>query len=230
MPLNNLSQDFLYAVKTGENPEQFVQELTTVTQDQLMQELDTDAKKIAFWLNVYNGFAQWELKQNPELYKNRKKFYKLQNIEINNEKWSLDDIEHGILRQGQNGKLFGLLPQLSARVLEKQCRPKKLEPRIHFALNCGAKACPPVRFYEPDKLDFQLNMATGNYLSQEVSYDSETNVVAVPAIFKWFKGDFGGKQGIIDFLKTYQALPEEATPIIQFKVYDWSLEVGNFEG
>ena len=28
---------------------------------------------------------------------------------------------------------------------------KVLDPRIHFALNCGAKSCPPIRVYTEEK-------------------------------------------------------------------------------
>ena len=32
--------------------------------------------------------------------------------------------------------------------------------RIHFALNCGAKSCPPIAFYSYDKINDQLDLAT----------------------------------------------------------------------
>lgn len=33
-----------------------------------------------------------------------------------------------------------------------------LDPRIHFALNCGARGCPPIRYYEADALDERLDL------------------------------------------------------------------------
>ena len=29
----------------------------------------------------------------------------------------------------------------------------ELDPRIHFALNCGARSCPPIRVYTEEKYD-----------------------------------------------------------------------------
>merc|ERR1719184_519606 len=54
----------------------------------------------------------------------------------------------------------------------------KLDPRLHFALNCGARSCPPIRIYTEERINSQLEMATESFLSQEV------NVVAKEAN-KW---------------------------------------------
>ena len=44
--------------------------------------------------------------------------------------------------------------------LEKDLRTqlilKNFDARIHFALNCGANSCPPIRIYEHEKLDQQV--------------------------------------------------------------------------
>ncbi|MFW1581992.1 DUF547 domain-containing protein, partial [Vibrio parahaemolyticus] len=63
------------------------------------------------------------------------------------------------------------------------------------ALNCGAKSCPPIAFYDDAKLDAQLDIATKAYLIGSVTYDSNANKVYVPALLSWFRGDFGGKKG-----------------------------------
>ena len=34
-----------------------------------------------------------------------------------------------------------------------------VDPRIHFALVCGAKSCPPIKMYTPDNLEEGLNSA-----------------------------------------------------------------------
>ena len=35
-----------------------------------------------------------------------------------------------------------------------------MDPRIHFALVCGAKSCPPIKVYTPDSLEDGLDSAT----------------------------------------------------------------------
>ena len=34
-----------------------------------------------------------------------------------------------------------------------------MDPRLHFALVCGAKSCPPIKMYTPDNLEEGLNSA-----------------------------------------------------------------------
>ena len=46
----------------------------------------------------------------------------------------------------------------------RNCLVLDLDPRIHFALNCGAKSCPPIRVYSPPNLDSQLNRAAASFL------------------------------------------------------------------
>ena len=39
-----------------------------------------------------------------------------------------------------------------------------LDPRIRFALNCGATSCPPIRVYASPNLNSQLDRATTSFL------------------------------------------------------------------
>ena len=36
---------------------------------------------------------------------------------------------------------------------------EKVDPRIHFALVCGAKSCPPIKLYTPENLEEALDSA-----------------------------------------------------------------------
>jgi Protein of unknown function, DUF547 len=38
-----------------------------------------------------------------------------------------------------------------------------MDKRIHFALVCGAKSCPPIRVYTPDELDEGLDAAAAAF-------------------------------------------------------------------
>jgi hypothetical protein len=100
--------------------------------------------------------------------------------------------------------------------------------RIHFALNCGAAACPPIAAYDADRIDAQLDLAAESYLEQEVEHDPATDVVRVPRLMLWFVGDFGGRSGIREILHRYDCVPEEACPRVRFRSYDWTLETGTF--
>lgn len=225
-----MSQDLLYAVKTGRNTQLYLQQLEAVDIDILRQELADDTHKKAFWINLYNAFVKIALSQNSAQYQNRHRFFQQRFIAIGPHRISIDLIEHGILRRSQLKWGLGYLTNPFATSLEKQLWVAILDYRIHFALNCGAQSCPPIAFYTPERIDAQLDMATANYLQQEVEYVPDQNKWLLPAILSWFRGDFGGKKGIRQLLQQYHFTPPAAQirPRITFKKYDWSLQLPSF--
>ena len=65
---------------------------------------------------------------------------------------------------------IGLLSLSSLPVLELIARAARqvvepLDPRIHFALVCGAKSCPPIRVYTPASLEVALEAAAQAFCS-----------------------------------------------------------------
>ncbi|KAK3852495.1 hypothetical protein Pcinc_040913, partial [Petrolisthes cinctipes] len=64
------------------------------------------------------------------------------------------------------------------------------DPRLHFALNCGAKSCPMVRVYSGrgQQLEGGLEGATVSYLQQEVSL--KEGRLQLPQILEWYMTDF----------------------------------------
>jgi len=44
----------------------------------------------------------------------------------------------------------------------------------------------------------------------------------------WFRGDFGGKGGIYEFLRAYDQLPPDASPSLSYHDWDWSLRLGKY--
>ena len=224
-----LSQNFLYAAKTGDSTKFYIDSLSKADEAGLLTELDTDQKRLAFWLNIYNGFTQVILKKNPDQYKTRGAFFSGKQINIAGHLVSLDLIEHGILRHSKVKWSEGYLGKLFPSYFEKKFRVKRLDYRIHFALNCGAKSCPPIAFYEPVLIDKQLNVAVKVYLKGECEYDQEKNEIEVPALMGWFRHDFGGKKGILEILKNNKIIPEKSFPAIKFKKYDWSLYLNNYK-
>ena len=223
-----LSQDFIYLAKTGESINDLSTQFKNTNYQTLLTSLNTDNAKKAFWINLYNGQTQIALKSNPDKYNNRNAFYKAKQIEIAGNKYSLDDIEHGILRHSKIKWSLGYLNKLFPSKKEKQLRVDKLDYRIHFALNCGAKSCPPIAFYNPETINEQLEVATKAYLTSEVEYDRSANLIKLPTLMSWFRADFGGKKGMIKILKKYNIVPEDANPKIKFKKYDWTLSLNNY--
>ncbi|CAN5135445.1 hypothetical protein BH09BAC2_BH09BAC2_20860 [soil metagenome] len=219
-------QQLLYAVRTGESSEAFIKLLKDAGNRNLQQQLQSDEVKKAFWLNIYNAFVQKLLSENPEKYKSRHIFFSDKQIVIAHHKLSLDDIEHGILRRSKIKWSMGYLNNPLPGKFEKDFRVNTPDKRIHFALNCGAKSCPPIAYYDPEKIDVQLNLATRIYLKNEAEYDTTLNIIYLPKIMDWFRGDFGGKKGIKKMLDEYGLIKKDVT--IRFKKYDWSLFLNNY--
>ncbi|MBK6993144.1 MAG: DUF547 domain-containing protein [Chitinophagaceae bacterium] len=192
--LVQLSQDFMYAAKTGEQTTSFITSLKDLSMDELTATITNDNEKKAFWINLYNAYTNTALKNNPDQYSNRGKFFGNEFIEIAGKKFSLDGIEHGILRRSKIKWSLGYFNKLFPNKIEKRLRVDKLDYRLHFALNCGAKSCPPIAFYKSETIDQQLDLATKAYLTGEAEYDAATNIVKLPTLMSWFRRDFGGKR------------------------------------
>ncbi len=107
-------------------------------------------------------------------------------------------------------------------------RVEKRDYRIHFALNCGAKDCPPVAIYEWQRLDEQFDKGTKRYLERTTDYNADKKEVAVTSLFNWFRGDFGCKSGVKKILKNQGLIPTTKGIDITYKNYDWTLDLDNF--
>ncbi|HQZ49069.1 MAG: DUF547 domain-containing protein [Chitinophagaceae bacterium] len=227
--LVQLSQDFMYAAKTGEQTTSFITSLKDLSMDELTATITNDNEKKAFWINLYNAYTNTALKNNPDQYSNRGKFFGNEFIEIAGKKFSLDGIEHGILRRSKIKWSLGYFNKLFPNKIEKRLRVDKLDYRLHFALNCGAKSCPPIAFYKSETIDQQLDLATKAYLTGEAEYDAATNIVKLPTLMSWFRRDFGGKKKMIELLKQLSIIPVDKNPKVKFKSYDWTLYLENYK-
>ena len=96
-------------------------------------------------------------------------------------------------------------------------------------MNCGATACPAIAFYKPENIDEQLQLAESTFMQENSIYYSKENTVEVSQILQWFKGDFGGKKGIIKILKNNKIIPQNKAPKIIYKEYDWNLQSKKYE-
>jgi hypothetical protein len=185
---------------------------------------------LAFWINLYNAGTQLLLARRPELYASRLRslrFFGARALTVAGQGLSLDDVEHGLLR-GKASYGLGYLPRLFPGRFERRYRLAEPDPRVHFALNCGAASCPAIRSYDPDRIDDQLDLATRVYLDATVEYDPETGTATVPRLFLWYRGDFGGGDGIRSLLREYDAVPADAAPRLQHRGWDWTREAKNF--
>lgn len=224
-----ISQDLVYAAKSGEKTAILEDKLARLDYNTLLSGLENDNDKKAFWINLYNAYTQILLKKDPGAYKHRGRFFSSRKIVVAEKHFSLDDIEHGILRKSKIKWSLGYLGKPFPGKTEKELRVKHPDQRIHFALNCGARSCPPIAFYDPAKIDMQLDIAETAYLSGELTYDHENNRLKLPAIMGWFRRDFGGKKKMLLLAKRKGYITEDVNPTVRFNKYDWSLHLNNYQ-
>ncbi len=169
--------------------------------------------QFAYYINVYNAFTIKlvltrypginSIKETGGFFSNpwSKKFITLEGKTL-----TLDHIEHKILR------------------------PRFKDPRVHFAINCASRSCPPLRNepYEGKILEYQLNEQTKNFINDQKNTLIKDNTLFVSRIFKWFKEDFSGNPLL--FIKQYagtdlkhRLLSNEGKIKLSYLNYDWSL-------
>jgi hypothetical protein len=123
-------------------------------------------RRLAFWINLYNtivveGIIALGIKSSV---KEVIGFFTRIKYIIGGYRFSPDDIEHGILRAnsrhpGHPFRQFGPFDP------KKNFSIDKTDPRINFALVCGSRSCAPIKFYTPDKIDEELELATKNFVN-----------------------------------------------------------------
>jgi len=118
--------------------------------------------------------------------------------------------------------------KMSLHFLENEIiRARFQDPRIHFALVCGAKGCPPIRSaYLPQQLDDQLDNATREAMNDDqfIRLDKRRQQLTISEIFKWYKEDFGGSdEKLMEFINSYRDLPIPVHYKIWYYTYDWSI-------
>lgn len=199
--------------------------------------LESEAAKKAFWINLYNilildavlHYAIIDSVQDvPGLFMRAA-------YQLGGQRFSADDIEHGVLRANRGHPAIPG-PQFARGDPRCNLILADLDPRIHFALNCGAEACPPIGIYRAEVIDQQLDLAARSFIQGgAVQCDREGGVVALSAIFRWYAPDFGGPlyalgnmQPLLNFIAQYcspndQDFLLEGRPQIKFQKYNWSL-------
>jgi hypothetical protein len=195
--------------------------------------LRTANARRAFWINLYNTLvidAVISLNVEGSVtdgFFGLVAFFRGAAYKIGGQRVSLDDIEHGILR-GNRGHPLLLGPHFASDDPRLEWM-LPLDPRIHFALNCGARSCPPIRSYEPEKLDAQLDLATRSFLDTTVAI--RPGEVSLSQLFRWYRADFGGRGGVRGFLLEYlnddrrRELLSMGKGALRFRYapYDWGL-------
>lgn len=181
------------------------------------------ADKIAFWLNAYNALTVELVAENASIASIRDldegKVWDTRAFTVAHRPVTLNQIENQMLR------IMG-------------------DPRIHSALNCASKGCPPLykKAFDPAHLDDQLQETSRRWLETTgIQVDTAARTVKLSRIFDWYGADFQGmhikndipnlagkQEAAVDFAIRY--LPADLGEFLKkggytvsYLDYDWSL-------
>lgn len=192
-------------------------------------------ERLAFWINLYNALIidaviAFGLKANI---REDLGFFRRAAYVIGGLRYSADDIEHGVLR-GNRRHFFPLIPfpQFAADDPRLAHSLQPVDAGIHCALVCATRSCPPIAVYDAAHIHQQLDAAARNFVnSGGVVIEPRREWVLLSPIFRWYQGDFGGRQGVLDFVLRYLD-DDAARGFLQarrhqlrlgYYRYDWSL-------
>lgn len=159
-------------------------------------------EKMAYWINAYNAFTvkliidNYPLNSITDLHGG--KAWDVKWIKLGDKTYSLNQIENDILRPIFN------------------------DARIHFAVNCAAKSCPPLhnRAFTASNLNAQLESQAKSFINNPQYNTLSGNSVKISKIFDWYEVDFGN---VINYLNDYSDVKIESGAAINYHDYNWKL-------
>ncbi len=152
-----------------------------------------------YWINFYNANIIKLLAENYPIksinYINDA--FKLEIIDYDGTKISLDFIEHELLR-----------------TLD--------DPRVHFALYSTAYSSPKLKrtAYKVESVEADLGIATSDFLNDTTKNNIGFNAAEISKVFDWYKDDF---PSLITFINQHSAKKMTAKTKITYMNYDWNL-------
>jgi hypothetical protein len=166
--------------------------------------------QLAFYLNAYNA---WILHKILESYPTngpggggfigRTRFFRSKSIQVAGQRTSFHLLENNVIR------------------------PKFSEPRVHFALNCASKSCPPLhnRAFTVENLESALNQLTKDFINHNPFgiVREHSNTISISKIFDWYEADFEKKGSVLSYINRFRDLPISHDTKIQYQDYQWTL-------
>ena len=225
--LCNWSIETILALKKDTYTDDFFAELKLISTSDIINTVVSDEQKLSFWINVYNASILSLLRATPSLYAKKSPFFDAKHISFSDTVLSLNDIEHGVLRCGRYKYSLGYFDDPFLKRKFRRFSLQNFDARVHFALNCGASSCPPISAYKPNAIHQQLDLAESSFLLGS-RFDAEKHTLSVSQVFSWFRGDFGGKRGIIDLHKNHNILPKESAVRLIFERWNWNMNLNKF--
>jgi len=165
-----------------------------------------DAKRtdLAFYLNAYNA---WILHKTLAMYPTKSvkdplfTFFLKDSIRVGGKKVSFNKLEKDLIRK------------------------KFSEPRIHFALNCASRSCPPLwnAVFKDGALEKPLAKLASDFMNSTNGVEVAGNKVRLSKIFEWYAEDFGGEKAVLEYIGENRKTPLPKGGSISYQTYNWNL-------
>ncbi len=156
---------------------------------------------IGFWLNAYNACVLTGVLEvgQPTRVIDTEGFFENECLRIAGLGFSLDDIEHGLLRGNTHkpGRLRGPMAKDDPRLA---FTPLIYDERMHFALYSACRSSPALRAFHAGRLEQELEDAACEYLRKTVHVELGGAILVVPKMLHWYGADFGGENGVLEFV------------------------------
>lgn len=167
----------------------------------------TTNQRLAYYINAYNAYTvkfilgKYPVESVKDISFSGKDLWSFRMANLGGTNYTLKQIEDDMLR-------------------------KLGDPRIHFAINCGAKSCPKLMnsAYSADDLNTQLTEAAKTFIN-----DSKRNIIGekklqLSELFSWYSGDFTSTgKSLIEYLNQYSSITISPNAKIEYLTYDWAL-------
>ena len=163
--------------------------------------LRTEDEKVAFWLNTYHTLMlhTYAERGHPSSSRELAKLLSTSSYNVGGHIFSLNDIEHAILRNSlpapsSTGSLpGGGVVKFSKKDPRNKYIVSKVPPMLSLVLNCGSRSCPEISVYGGDQLIPMMERVASRFLKKTVLISKQKYqlVVQTPKQMGWYSRDFG---------------------------------------
>jgi len=105
---------------------------------------------------------------------------------------SLAEIEHCVLRKPMSLARTVVSTSYTSSPFTRMLELRKPEPRLNLVLNYGTKSCATyiVVLDIPSQMDRLLDLASANFLEEQLKIDEKKRIIGIPKIASWYGKDF----------------------------------------
>ena len=180
--------------------------------DMPLDSLPAGPQRLAHMINAYNALSMFNVLQSgvPATHAgwNKVGFFVLRKVQVGGEAMSLRSFENDVIRpftRSQN------------------------DPRVHFALNCSAVACPvlPRSPFTAAALEAELERETHAFFARPENFriDAASRTVWLSELLDFYPEDFVPQPAasLLDYANRYAPQPAPPDFKVRFTPYDWTI-------